>query len=314
MSQTIKCPNCKADLSVNTTICEWCNFVINQEGDSSIEQISSDLEEIIKSMKSIEHPTLFSSFKKNAKISMPLFAIAFLLLGYKINGWFFIPGLFFAIYALTSIFKKFVIVNVDLNALKGEFDEKVRMFQNLYGVNNKYKAQIQDYQNEWKTIENAAKKGKVAEWASYGVVVIIFLFAYILPDPKTHKEINNELMGTENAMMYKADSLLSANNIDLAKKELLNIKSSQNSIELKSKIQLKEIELALVKVETIIAHGDMSAAKSELIKITWVKNSVDYDLEQFEEKYFKQFIALKNAVNEKLPEGDKVAVESEFDF
>ena len=74
MSQTIKCPNCKADLLANSTICEWCNFVINQEGDKSIESISDDLDEIIKAMKGIENPTLLSSFKKNSKISMPIFA------------------------------------------------------------------------------------------------------------------------------------------------------------------------------------------------------------------------------------------------
>ena len=66
MSQTIKCPNCKAELPSNTTICEWCNFVLNQEGDNSIENISADLEGIIKAMTGIEHPSVFSSFKKNS--------------------------------------------------------------------------------------------------------------------------------------------------------------------------------------------------------------------------------------------------------
>ena len=94
----------------------------------------------------------------------------------------------------------------------------------------------------------------------------------------------------------------------------MNLKSGENSIEVKSKIQLKEIELALTKVEDKITQGDVGSAKSDLMKITWVKNSVDYDMEQYEEKYFKQFIALKNAVNEKLPEGNKITVESEFDF
>ena len=50
------------------------------------------------------------------------------------------------------------------------------------------------------------------------------------------------------------------------------------------------------------------------MKIIWVKNSTDYDSEQFEEKYFKQFIVLKNAVNEKLPANQKIKVEDEFDF
>ena len=314
MSQTIKCPNCKADLQANATICEWCNFVINQEGDKSIENISSDLEVIIKSMKGIENPTLLSSFQKNAKISMPIFAIAFLLLAYKVSAWFAILGIFFLINALLSIFKKSTNPIASIKPLKAEFDEKVRNFENLYGLNNKYKAQIQGYQNEWKIIENAAIKGRMFEWISYGVIVLIFAFAFLLPEPKTKSELNNELVSSESVSMLKADSLLNENNIDLAKKELMKIKSNQNSIELKSKIQLKEIELALTKVENKIEQGDVSSAKSDLMKIIWIKNSPDYDSEQFEEKYFKQFVALKNAVNEKLPTEQKITVETEFDF
>ena len=147
MPHTIKCPNCKADLASNTTVCEWCNFIINQEGDKSIERISNDLDEIIKSMKGIENPTLFSSFKKNSKISMPLFTVASFLLAYKVNGWFATLGIFFLLYSLFSIFKKSSNPIASLRPLKAAFDEKVRNFQNLYGVNNKYKAQIQQYQN-----------------------------------------------------------------------------------------------------------------------------------------------------------------------
>lgn len=314
MSQTIKCPNCKAELTANTSICEWCNFVINQEGDKSIESISADLEEIIKSMKGIENPTLFSSFKKNSKISMPIFTATSFLLAYKVNGWFAIPGIFFLLYSIVSIFKKSTNPIANLRPLKAAFDEKVRNFENLYGVNNKYKAQIQQYQNEWKIIENVATKGRMVELISYGIIVLIFVFAFFLPEPKTNSEINNELINSETSVMLKVDSLINANGIELAKKELLNLKSAQNITEVKSKIQLKEIELALKDIENKVVSGDIDNAKSELIKVTWIKNSPDYDSEQFEEKYFKQFVVLKNAVNDKLPADKKIKVEDEFDF
>ena len=314
MTQTIKCPNCKAELTANTSICEWCNFVINQEGDKSIENISSDLEEIIKSMKGIENPNILSSFKKNSKISMPIFTIVFFLLAYKVSAWFAILGFFFLINALLSIFKKSTNPIASIKPLKAEFDEKVRNFENLYGLNNKYKAQIQGYQNEWKIIENAAIKGRTFEWISYGVIVLIFAFAFLLPAPKTNSEINNEVLNSETSVMLKVDSLLNANNMELAKKELLNLKSAQNITEVKSKIQLKEIELALKDIENKVVAGDIDNAKSELIKVTWIKNSPDYDSEQFEEKYFKQFVVLKNAVNDKLPADKKIKVEDEFDF
>jgi hypothetical protein len=314
MSQPTKCPNCKADLQANASICEWCNFVINQEGDKSIENISSDLESIIKSMKGIEHPTLLSSFQKNAKISMPIFAIAFLLLAYKVNGWFAIPGLFFLVYGIISLFKKSIIPSSNLKLLKAEFDEKVRNFEKLYGLNNKYKAQIQQYQNEWKNIQNSENKGKMAEWISYGIVFSLFLLAYLIPDPKNKKELENELISSEQAIILKADSLLSANNIDLATKELLNIKSQQGTIELQSKIQLKQIELALKHIEAAIAAGDIDQSKSELVKIKWIKNSPDYDAEQIEQNYFGHYLVLKNATNDKLPADKKIRVEDEFDF
>jgi hypothetical protein len=314
MSQTIKCPNCKAEIAKNTTICDWCSFVINQEGDNSIQNISNDLEQIIKSMKEIENPTLLTSFQKNSKISMPLFTVASFVLAYKVNGWFAVLGIIFLLYSLISIFKKSSNPISNLRPLKAEFDEKVRNFNNLYGLDNKYKNQIQQYQNDWKTIEAAAKKGKTFEWVSYGVIISTFIVAIALPEPKTNSELNEELVSSETESMVKADSLLYTNNLDLAKKELLNIKSIQNTIELKSKIQFKEIEIQLQSIEEKIKNSDLDNASSELSKISWIKISQDYDSEQFEQKYFKQFIILKSAVNQKLPDNKKVKVEDEFDF
>jgi hypothetical protein len=114
--------------------------------------------------------------------------------------------------------------------------------------------------------------------------------------------------------MIKADSLLKSNNIDLAKKLLINLRSKQNITELKSKIQLLEIEDLLQSVEDKIDDLDFDNASSELSRISWMKISEDYDSEQFELKYFKQFILLKSAINEKLPEDKQVKVEDEFYF
>jgi hypothetical protein len=314
MSQTIKCPSCKADLPAITTICEWCNFVINQEGANSIENISSDLEGIIRSMKEIENPTILSSFNKNAKVSMPLFTIASFLLAYKVNGWFAVLGIIFLVYSIISILKKTAKPIVNLKPLKAAFDEKVRSFQNLYGVNNKYKAQIQQYQNDWKIVENEAKKGKIFEWISYGVLILIFTIAFVIPEPKTNTEKNKDLFNSEAEIMLKVDSLINSNKINLAKNELLNIKTTQNNIEVKSKIQLKELEQTLKSIENKIESASFISSKNELSKVSWIKNSADYDSEQFEIKYYKQYILLKNAVNEKLPEDSKIKVEDEFDF
>ena len=314
MNQTIKCPNCKAEIPKITAVCEWCSFVINQEGENSIENISNDLEQIIKSMKGIENPTILSSFKKNSKISMPILTVISFVLAYKLNDWFWILGIIFLVYSLISVFKKATNQMSNLKLLKAEFDQKVRNFKNLYGINNKYKNQIQQYQNEWKKIEAAEKKGKIFEWISYGVILLFFVIAFTIPEPKTNTQLNDELLVSETEFMIKADSLLKSNNIDLAKKLLINLRSKQNITELKSKIQLLEIEDLLQSVEDKIDDLDFDNASSELSRISWMKISEDYDSEQFELKYFKQFILLKSAINEKLPEDKQVKVEDEFYF
>lgn len=314
MTDLNKCPNCRADVPKNIAICEWCGFVINQEGEKSIESISSNLEAILKTMKGIEHPTLFSSFKRNAKISMPIFAVAFFILGYKVSGWFVLPAIFFMFYALTAIFKKAKNEPYNLNEYKADFDEKVRNFHNLYGQNNKYKGQIQQYQNEWKAIQTSAKKGRIAEWVSYGIVLLVFTIAFLTPEPKTNHEIETELLDTEEAIMWKADSLLDVERFDLAMKELQNIKSAKNSMELKSKVQIKRIELALKEIGNRIDAGEVENAKSDLIELTWSKNSQDYESEQVEQQYYKKYLLLKNAVNKKLPPNKQIQIEDEFDF
>ena len=77
---------------------------------------------------------------------------------------------------------------------------------------------------------------------------------------------------------------------------------------------MKEIEIQLQSIEEKINNSDLDNASSELSKISWIKISQDYDSEQFELKYFKQFIVLKSAINQKLPDNIKVKVEDEFDF
>lgn len=314
MSETLICPNCKASLPINTSICEWCSTVVNQEGEKSIENISADLEDIIRTMRSIEHPGLFSSFKKNSKISMPIFTIAFFILAYKLSAWFSILALGFLMNALLSIFRKSSNPIASLKPLKAEFDDKVRNFQSLYGANNKFKTQIQNYQNEWKTIENEAIKGRRFEWISYGVIATIFAISLLIPEPKTPQEIESELRKMENATYNKIDSLLKVNNTDGAKKELVNIKSKNGLIVQKSEIQYKELELQLFQIENQLISGDITGAKNKLSTVKWTKNSVDYDEENLEEEVYRKFVQKKSEVNQQLPPDQRIEIESEIDF
>jgi hypothetical protein len=309
-----KCPSCKAELSPNTGVCDYCGFIINQTADKSIDNLSNDVEATIKSMKLLPAPSIWASLTKNAKISMPIFTIVAFMLSYKINGLFLIPGIVFFLYSLISIFKKRVDPIAAVNIQKAEFEEKIRTLENLYGNDNKIKSQIQQFQNELKLIDKSIQKGKLLEWLSYFIIVFLFAFALLIPAPKSTTEVNSEMLQSESAIVLKATDFINENNLVAANNLLLNIKSLQNTIDLKSKIQLKEIENKLFIVESEIGQKNIKEAVAQLDKIGWVKISTSYDAEQFEEKYYKQFIQLKTATNNRLPESDRVTVEDEFNF
>lgn len=314
MEQTIKCPNCKADLVSSASVCEWCNTIINKEGKNSIENITNELEEIIKLMKGIEIPNLFSSFNKNAKISMPIFTIAFLLLGYKINILFWLLALVFLFKSIKSIFKKKVNQELELKPLKAAFDEKVRTFENLYGVNNKYKAQIQEFRNEWLNIEKQVLKGRKMEWLSYSILVLIIGIAILLNAPKTAAENEKELYNSEYKKAGYITNLIYNHKFDLARTELLKFESQKMLVELKSKLQLEELKIKIVDIETKIKEGNFDQAQSLLSNIKWIKESKEYEDEETELQYYKVFITAKKSLNEKMPETKKIKVEEEFDF
>ena len=94
---SLKCKNCGGDYLPNAQVCSYCGNVITKEGEHSIENITNDLEGVIKLMKGIEIPTIWSSFKKNSKFSMPLFAVSSFILAYKINWLFAFLGIIFLV-------------------------------------------------------------------------------------------------------------------------------------------------------------------------------------------------------------------------
>lgn len=309
-----KCPSCKAELSPNSGLCDYCGYIINHTADKAVNNLSDDIEATIKSMKMLPAPSIWASFSKNAKISMPVFTIVAFILSYKISGWFLLPGFVFLVYSLISIFKKRIDPIAAINLHRAEFEEKIRTLENLYGKDNKIKSQIQQFQNELKLIDKSIKNGKLFEWVSYVIIILLFALAFFIPAPKTSVEVNSDLLQSESASVLKVTELIKENKLVEANNLLINIKTLQNTIELKSKIQLKEIENKLSIVENAIVQNRIKEAVAQLDKIVWVKISTDYDAEQFEEKYYKQFIQLKTASNNRLPLSDRVIIEDEFNF
>jgi hypothetical protein len=311
---TIKCPKCKGELSTTDSICEWCGLVINKSGDDSLDIILNKLRELIVTGKKIPQQGLFSSFSNNAKISMPIFAIVSFILAYKINALFAIVGIAFTLYAFFSIFKKRTNISFDIQKLKAEFDIEIKRMQNLYGGNNTIAKQIQECKNEWKEINAGAKNSKRLEWVSYIIITTLLIVVVALPTPKTTAEENLELAQSEDSIVLKANKALENGTIEDAQQLLNDIKSIQNITRVKSAIQLKKNSDEIAKAESKINAGEFQQAKNILEKLKWVKNSVEYDAEQIEEIYFKQFVQQKNNLIKKMPDSFQIELEDEYGF
>ena len=311
---TIKCPKCKGDLETNATICEWCGFVINKQGSDSIENITQRLSDLLVFGKKIPNEGLFSSLSNNAKISMPVFAVVSFILAYKINGLFLIPGLLFTLYAIVSIFKKRSSISLEVQKLQADFEAEIQRIQNLYGSNNSIAKQIQEYKNEWKGISKNSAKSVTMEWINYIFIGALFVFAVGLPTPKTSTETKQEQMQNEEIIIQEATIVIQSGKSNDAIQLLSKIKSIENITRVKSMIQLKKCKDELDKAESSINGQNFETAKNLLEKINWEKISVDYDAEQIEETFFKQFVEQKNNLIKKLPEDFQIALEDEYSF
>ena len=83
---------------------------------------------------------------------------------------------------------------------------------------------------------------------------------------------------------------------------------------MKSKIQFAQLESKIKSAEINLINSNFEAAKNELSSTLWKKNATDIDLEFIEEKYYKNYIQLKENMNERLPISYKVKVESDIDY
>lgn len=311
---TKKCPNCKATIQEESTICEWCNFVMSKDGSDSIESLSHDIEETLKLAHALPQNNILSTFKKNAKLSMPVFAISAFILAYKVSAWMILPGVFFLIYAISSIFRKSEEEVNQLQLLKAEFDSKLNQFDKLYGKDNNYKNQVQIYRNNWRDVLQVQRKSKLFEWVAYGIIATLFLVVFLIPEPKSNKEIKERLNQEESLIIKDIEVFLQNNKLDSAQNLLVQLKNESTIITAKSMIQIAECKQKANEVQKEIDSKNYENAANKLSKIVWTKKSLNYDAEVIEENFFKQFVTLKKELNDMLPKELKVKMEDEFDF
>jgi len=144
-----------------------------------------------------------------------------------------------------------------------------------------------------------------------GLAIIITV---LIPKPLKPHEKNQETFLIDYPYIEKAESLISNGHVEEVRNLLPKLSSLEVITEIEAKIQLKEIQIIFISVEEMINAGNLEQAANALSQIHWVKSSNQYELELIEEKYYKQFVGLKIAINNKLPRDYRIRVESIYDF
>ena len=313
MSSMIKCKECGGSNPVSTRICEFCGNVFSVEGKTLNDELA-ELNLTFDKLKAFPSPGLLDSFKNNAKFSMPILTLVSAFLTYKINGLFSIPGIIFLVSAVRALFTKKQNLLGDFKSDKSLFTAQLTSLFGLYGKDPATNARLLQIEKEFKSLNGLYKKSKIFEFITYGILLTLFAGAYLVPATKTEAEMAKEIIATESSILSIVDSLLSEKNYDAANYLIKNLKSNEVIIELKSKIQFAQLESKIKSAEINLINSNFEAAKNELSSTLWKKNATDIDLEFIEEKYYKNYIQLKENMNERLPISYKVKVESDIDY
>lgn len=83
------CPRCKSDLPLLSKICPVCDFVIQEEGQTTVEEIINSLEQTLLEAKGLPEPTFKQSFSKMLSFVMPLITLIAVVLALVSGGLFF---------------------------------------------------------------------------------------------------------------------------------------------------------------------------------------------------------------------------------
>jgi hypothetical protein len=77
-------------------------------------------------------------------------------------------------------------------------------------------------------------------------------------------------------------------------------------------LQLAQLTIKLDALMVMLSSKDYENLALELGGIVWTKNSKDYDTESIERESFKTFIKKKEAINNQMPEENRIEVEAEY--
>lgn len=138
------------------------------------------------------------------------------------------------------------------------------------------------------------------------LLAVLFIWAAV-----SRKAGDNDL-NQQKELKTKAETFIKSGEYDKAEEIILSIKDESIIVEIKSKIQLEELTKEINALEIYLEKKEYSKLKLEFEKITWMKNSKDYDTESVERDIYKTFLHKKEALNNQLPDEYKIEIESEY--
>ena len=124
--------------------------------------------------------------------------------------------------------------------------------------------------------------------------------------------IDESKLNQQKELKTKAETFMKSGEYNKAEEIISTIENESFIVELKSKIQLEELSKRIDALEIYLEKKEFSKLKLELEKITWTKNSKDYDTKSIERESYKIFLKKKEAINNQLPERYKIEIESEY--
>ena len=149
---------------------------------------------------------------------------------------------------------------------------------------------------------------KVIHFAILFAVALVIIITMVVISGKSDETAKVAQKG-ENA---KIEALIKSGNFEEADKLILELKDEKQIVEMKSKLQLAELTIKLDELKGLLSSKDYENLALELGGIVWTKNSKDYDTESIERESFKSFLKKKEAINNQMPEENRIEIEKEY--
>jgi len=329
----IKCPQCNDVIPPLSKICPSCNYAINattSENKDSLEVLIKKVEDCIVLIKTYHKASFGNTLKRQIGLLILLIGVillTFTILKLRTVDW---GILFFILSIITTIAGIITLVayrpgkininededseNADYsyNGINAEIEKYLRVLRSLYGQEQKVKVWLTEFSHEISIIKTAHKKKTIHFLVIYGIMLAISILLFMIPAAKSDYEISAEIKNSESSLVYKAEQLINAKKIDEVEQILSQLKSDENRIIIKSKIQLQRLTEEINALEPLIDKKEYSKLKLNLEKIVWEKISTDYSTEDVERDIYETFLKKKEAVNNQLPEKYQIEMESKY--